>query len=153
MDETYATLYIGALLTRAKAMEIFETKYEPRIQDTCPKDCVPNKDRKNYCADCGTDLRYKHTIKSGADKLEDINNLTEIIDLSLDTYLLDTKIDGAEGIIIGKEITTSTNIEEGGQVLPLELNFEEEIREVQHKLSSFFRINETVKTYLITSNI
>src|SRR3989338_7162569 len=99
-----AVVYIGALLQKSRAMDIFGAKYVTEIEEVCPRDEMLNPLKKNYCSDCGTDLRFNRKISEGIEDLEDLEYLKLIKDNGLEVRLLNGENDDMDIAIIGKQL-------------------------------------------------
>jgi len=104
MDYDDCGLYVGYLLSENEAMEIFGAEYEIKLHEKCPKDKTPNPDKKNFCGNCGTDLKYKKLKRKGVEDLYEIAELREIKKSGLDVRVLG---ENGDSIVIGKCIADS----------------------------------------------
>ena len=98
---------------RMKQWLFLEQNTPLKLKRFVQKDKVPNLNKKNFCSNCGTDLRYKRKIRDGVETLYDIENLSAVKKSGLDICVLNEESEGIEGIIIGKKLLRGENISGG----------------------------------------
>lgn len=152
VSEVYARVYIGAELSPKETMDLFGPKYDTKRKRTCPKDRVPNTNRRNFCGKCGTDLRYKKKVAEGIKDLDEVEKLPAIKQLGLEAYALREDSNGKDGVIIGKSLMSEQDVHEEGAVIPLECNVAQTFEEVYQKLSQLM-VNKPVRMYFIATAI
>jgi hypothetical protein len=151
-----AYVFIGALLSKKKVLELWGTRYENMIYGNCPKDKTPNENSNNFCSKCGTNLRYKQKLKEGIKDIEEADEGFAIAEAAgLETMLIRSDSGGSEEtkeIMIGKKIT-ETNLAEyslyNGIGIINPKDREKAIPYVKERLAKL-GIKTPVKEYVIT---
>lgn len=115
--DVHAKLFVGVLLEKDEAMDIFGAKYEDDILDKCPKDGWQRGRGGPYCQECGNDLRFKVMEQDGIESLEDLEYPEKIPLLKgtgLEVYVHYDSYYGEEDeeaeVFIGKEIFENCNL-------------------------------------------
>jgi hypothetical protein len=147
---TYAQLFVGAFLSETQAMEIWGVKYTAEIVTKCPSCNASNPSKKKYCSECGTSCTVKRKTSEGAENIFDldIRHIFSEVPLSIEVLLKQTN--GVSGVLIGKRIIHSKDINCSGSLQIIEDNLKEVASQVEETLSKM-GIKTPVKAYFITS--
>jgi len=146
--DAYAALYVGARLSAGDALALFGATTEQRVNTKCPEDGRSNRQKYNFCAQCGNDLRYEVTTNPGVESISDLEGCEALRTAGLDAWV-PSDSHGSSDVIVGKRLAGSRSIADTVEMIEVDGPIGDVIDQVKKSLQRV-GIDDAVKLYFVT---